>query len=226
MSRSLRGTDLRYVKNVPRAARPSSAREAVPPPKKNTWGGRRPGAGRKPNGEKAGVTHLRRERLDSNHPLHVILRPRKDVPSLKTKAAARLVLDAVGETRHRGARVVRVAILRDSLQLIVEVDGNRALWRALQGLSVRIARRLNRHFEREGSFFMDRYEARPLRTAEAVRGALAGMRGAELPLAVPEAPVVAAPKTRLLRSTYASRATRTPHRRPSSGRPSKSRATR
>jgi hypothetical protein len=200
MSRSRGGTDLRYEKNVPRVARLNAARDAVPPPKKNTWGGRRPGAGRKPNGEKAGVTHLRRERLDPDHPLHVILRPRKDVPSLKTKAAVRIVLDAIGETRHRGARVVRVAILPDTLQLIVEVDGNRALWRALQGLSVRIARRLNRHFEREGSFFIDRYEARPLRTPEAVRGALAGIRGAELPRVAPNAPVVVEPKTRLLRS--------------------------
>jgi hypothetical protein len=171
---------------------------AAPRKKKNTWGGRRPGAGRKPNGEKAGVSHLRRARLDPNHPLHVILRPQKDVPSLKAKAAAKIVFEAVAETHHRGARVVHVSILPDTLQFIVEVDGNRALWRALQGLSVRIARRLNRHFERDGSFFMDRYEARPLRTADAVRQTLATMKSGDVSPPSPAASVE--PKTRLLRS--------------------------
>jgi hypothetical protein len=198
MTRSRRRADLRYESEMPRA-RPSSSSDTVAAPKKKKfgWGGRRPGAGRKPNGEKAGVSHLRRARLDPDHPLHIILRPHKDVPSLKSKAASKIIFDAVGDTHHRGARVVRVAILPDTLQLIVEVDGNRALWRALQGLSVRIARRLNRHFDRDGTFFMDRYEARPLRNAEAVRGALAGMRGGEL---AQGASAVVEPKTRLLRS--------------------------
>lgn len=196
MTRSHRRADLRYVLDMSRARRSSSIETTAAPKKKFTWGGARPGAGRKPNGDKAGVSHLRRARLDPDHPLHIILRPQKDVPSLKSKAASKIVFDAVGDTHHRGARVVRAAILPDTLQFIVEVDGNRALWRALQGLSVRIARRLNRHFERDGNFFMDRYEARPLRTADAVRTALTGMRSGG---AAPASAVVE-PKTRLLRS--------------------------
>src|SRR5437879_6124795 len=39
-----------------------------------TWGGKRKGAGRKPNGPKAGVSHLRRERLPSRYPVHVTMR--------------------------------------------------------------------------------------------------------------------------------------------------------
>lgn len=45
--------------------------------------------------------------------------------------------------------------------------------RAVKGLSIRIARRLNAHLERSGTVFEDRYHARTLATPREVRNALA-----------------------------------------------------
>jgi len=39
-----------------------------------TWGGVRKGAGRKPVGERAGVSHRARPRIDVNLPAHVTLK--------------------------------------------------------------------------------------------------------------------------------------------------------
>ena len=39
-----------------------------------TWGGKRKNAGRKPNGDKPGVSHLRRPSFAPRHPVHVTLR--------------------------------------------------------------------------------------------------------------------------------------------------------
>ena len=39
-----------------------------------TWGGKRTGAGRKPNGHDAGIPHEPRPELSRHHPVHVTLR--------------------------------------------------------------------------------------------------------------------------------------------------------
>ena len=47
-----------------------------------------------------------------------------------------------------------------------------ALARGMQGLEVRLARRLNRFFGRRGTFFAERYHSRILKTPREVRNAL------------------------------------------------------
>ena len=64
------------------------------PVRKYTHGGARPGAGRKPKGEKAGERHCRRREIDARHPVHVTLRVAKN--------------DAVGKDRGCEARRGRV----------------------------------------------------------------------------------------------------------------------
>src|SRR5690606_12021460 len=54
----------------------------------------------------------------------------------------------------------------------VEAGDEVALARGLQGLGVRIARRLNAHLERRGRLVRERYHARILRTPREVRNAL------------------------------------------------------
>jgi len=46
----------------------------------------------------------------------------------------------------------------------VEADGNEALARGMQGLCVRLARRLNRLMGSRGRVFADHYHSRPLRS--------------------------------------------------------------
>ena len=58
------------------------------------------------------------------------------------------------------------------LHLIAEANDRRALSRGIQGLSIRVARAVNRHLQRKGRLFADRYHARALTTPRAVKYAL------------------------------------------------------
>jgi REP element-mobilizing transposase RayT len=71
-----------------------------------------------------------------------------------------------------GTRLVQFSIQANHLHLIVEAEGQPALSRAMQGLAVRLARRLNAHIGRRGQVFSDRYHSRALRTPLEVRRAL------------------------------------------------------
>jgi REP element-mobilizing transposase RayT len=74
--------------------------------------------------------------------------------------------------RRLGARLVQFSIQSNHLHLIAEAEDRRALSRAMQGLAVRLARRLNARIGRRGTVFSDRYHARALRTPLEVRRAL------------------------------------------------------
>ncbi|HVW27751.1 MAG TPA: transposase [Polyangiaceae bacterium] len=98
---------------------------------------------------------------------------RQGLPSLRQRALAGLVLSAFRVAKQRlGARLVQYSIQSNHLHLIVEVNGRTALSRAMQGLAVRLARRLNTRIGRRGSVFTDRFHARALRTPLEVRRAL------------------------------------------------------
>jgi putative transposase len=136
-------------------------------------GGARRGAGRKPAGAKAGVSHARRPDFKARHPVHVTMKIRRGLPSLRHRALASLVFSAFHAAKQRlGAKLVHFSIQSNHIHLIVEAQERRALSRSMQGLAVRLARRLNARMGRRGQLFPDRYHARALRTPLEVRRAL------------------------------------------------------
>jgi REP element-mobilizing transposase RayT len=138
-----------------------------------TWGGKRSGAGRPPTASTAGVSHLKRPSHAAAHPVHVTLRVVDRLPNLRRKRLARTVVRAIWAARERlRGRVVHFSIQPNHVHLIVEATDRVALSRALQGLSIRIARGLNRVLERRGRVFADRYHARDLGTPLEVRNAI------------------------------------------------------
>lgn len=155
----------------------AATRETLPPPAsavRNTWGGARPGAGRPPNGERAGVSHLKRVEVTGKEPVHVMLRVQPGVRSLREPKVFAAVLSGLAAGRRRvGFRLVHFSVQRDHLHLLVEASQRQALARGLQGLSIRIARAVNRVLGRHGRLFGDRYQSRVLSSPEAVKGALA-----------------------------------------------------
>ena len=152
-------------KQAPRQLTLDSAR------KPTGHGGWRPGAGR-PRGRKT-VSHDARERFAARHPLHVTLRIKSGVQSLRRGKVCATIRAALTAGGHKPTfRVVEFNALHDHLHLLVEADGPQALARGMQGLQVRLARRINRLLERTGSLFATRYHARPLRTPREVRNAL------------------------------------------------------
>ena len=138
-----------------------------------TWGGARTGAGRKPRGERPGVSHLRRPSHSRHHPLHITLRVQRGVGSLREHSLFLVVRQALAAARHQfGFSLVHFSVQRDHLHLIAEASDRRALSRGIQGLSIRVARAVNRQLERKGRLFADRYHARALKTPREVRFAL------------------------------------------------------
>jgi hypothetical protein len=157
----------------------TSAKPRAPQLRQLTFlrGGRRHGAGRKPKGARPLVSHATREPLAARHPVLVTTRLRAGLPSLRRAAAFEVVTAAFagsvdGADRH-GFRLVHFTIQTNHLHLIVEARDAQSLSRGMQGLLVRIARGLNRLWQRSGSVFADRYDARALRSPREVRNALA-----------------------------------------------------
>ncbi len=139
-----------------------------------SWGGPRAGAGRKRESERPRVSHRQREALASRFPVHVTLRLRSGFASLRKTSARRVLERAFGAALGRfETRIVHYSIQTNHLHLIVESQDERTLARAMAGLAVRIAKGLNRLWERRGKVFADRYYERILRTPREVRHAIA-----------------------------------------------------
>ena len=64
-------------------------------------GGPRPGSGRKPKGDRAGVPHTRRPDFASRHPLHVTVRVRRGLPGLRSRRAYRAIERAFTRGKER-----------------------------------------------------------------------------------------------------------------------------
>jgi REP element-mobilizing transposase RayT len=71
-----------------------------------------------------------------------------------------------------GFRLVHYSVQGNHLHFICEADDRRALARGMQGLAVRIARRVNRVAGRRGRLFADRYHLHVLATPREVRNTL------------------------------------------------------
>ena len=107
-------------------------------------------------------------------PVHVTVRLREGLPALRNRRvyAALRGPFAAGCDRF-GFRLAQYSVQRDHIHMICEAKGRPALARGMQGLLIRVAKALNRLWNRKGSVFADRYHARQLRTPKEVRNCLA-----------------------------------------------------
>lgn len=152
-----------------------------------SWGGARPGAGRKPKGERPMLPHDRRPPHKASIPLLITTKLLPGLPSLRRAgeaasiraawAQAQAAADAragAGRGRGRSApfQVVHYSIQSNHMHLIVEAPDRAALTSGMRSLLVRIARALNRIWNRSGRVFADRFHERALRTPREVRNAL------------------------------------------------------
>lgn len=137
-------------------------------------GGRREGAGRKPNVPgRPEVPHRTRGVLSRSKPLLITCKLLKEVGCLRARRAVARIVARIAIAKDRfGVRIIEYSIQSDHLHLIVESMDAVALGRAIKGLSVRIARALNRMLARRGRVFADRYHHRVLGTPRQVRHAL------------------------------------------------------
>ena len=99
---------------------------------------------------------------------------RRDVPSLRTVRLVREMeqsLSAIGE--RRDFRVVHYSLQSNHAHFIVEAVGRQALGRGMKALGARLARAVNRVFDRRGPVLEERYHLRVLRTPREVRSCIA-----------------------------------------------------
>ena len=136
------------------------------------WGGKRRGAGRKPTGDRAGVSHAKRPKLAARFPVLVTMRLRAGLASLRADDAHELLRRTFAGKAAVDFRVVEYSVLSNHVHALVEAGDERALTRGMTGLTVRVARGLNKLWRRAGAVFSDRYHARILKTPREVRNAL------------------------------------------------------
>ena len=141
-------------------------------PVRGPWGGRRPGAGRPPLSRRTAVAHRSRPAHKPRFPVHLTLRARRDLPSLRGGRLFAGVQAAIAASSRRGFRVVHFSVQGDHLHLMVEARDTRALSSGARGLSIRTARAVNKQLGRSGSVWADRYHARRLSTPREVRHGL------------------------------------------------------
>jgi putative transposase len=140
-------------------------------------GGFRPGAGR-PRSGRSGVPHRSRPTLASRFPVHVTLRARFGLPSLRLRESREALLSALRAARDRfGCRIVHFSIQSTHTHLVCEANDQASLSRGLRGLLIRMARQFNRVHARRGAVWADRYHARILRTPREVRTVLVYVLG-------------------------------------------------
>jgi len=139
------------------------------PKLKATWGGAREGAGRKPAPGRPNVKHRPRPEHQARHPVHVTMRLRRGVASLREDRLARAVIRALERSRAAGRRIVHYSIQSDHLHFLIEADSRRELSTVARGTAIRIARQVNAAVGARGRLFADRYHARALTSPTAVR---------------------------------------------------------
>ncbi len=143
-----------------------------------SWGGKRAGAGRKRNPGRASVPHVARPSHQARHPVHITLR--SGFRSLRSQYVFPTVRQAIAavQRRHRFKfRVVHFSVQFDHLHLIVEGEDRAALLAGVRGLSISVARRVNRLTFRKGALWSDRWHGRALATPRAVRHAIVYVLG-------------------------------------------------
>jgi hypothetical protein len=129
----------------------------------------RRGRPRKPG---AGVPHARRESFARWTPVHVTLRVRPGVHSLRGSALFRTIHGALSRGANQPTfALVDYSVQRNHLHLNVEARTHGDLARGVQGLAIRLARAINRRTRRRGKVFGDRFFSRVLRTPRAARNA-------------------------------------------------------
>src|SRR5262249_35563773 len=142
-------------------------------PTPRTWGGRRAGAGRRPTpGRRPGVPHRPRPDHRAANPLHVTLRATETVRCLRAARVFPAVRPGLAAASHSGFGIFRFAGQSAHPPGLVGGGAGPRLSRGMRGLTIRLARAVNRALGRRGAVWGDRYHVRALATPRAVRHAL------------------------------------------------------
>ena len=132
----------------------------------------RRGAGRKPLPGRRSTPHRRRIPHDPRCPVHITLRARRGLRSLRGDAVFASIRRAFAAASRDSFRLLHFSVQSDHLHLLVESDRPTRLARGVQGLAIRVARAINRVLKRRGRVWEGRYHSHALASPREVRNAL------------------------------------------------------
>jgi putative transposase len=104
--------------------------------------------------------------------VHLTLRARRDVPDLRSERIFPALDQAIGKASRAEFRVVEFSAQDDHVHLIVEAQDEAALSSGARGLSIRLARAINKACGRRGPVWGDRYHTHTLKTPRETRHAI------------------------------------------------------
>ena len=140
------------------------------------WKRRQAGPGKRlgrKRSKDSGVTHSQRPRLAPRNPVHITMKMAAGLPTLREHGAFLVLLSCFrASNAESGLRIINFSVQGNHVHMICEAADAHVVSSAMQGLGVRIARRLNAHWERKGTVFADRYHREDLTTPSQVRNAV------------------------------------------------------
>ena len=141
---------------------------------------------RRRRGQLGRVPHRARPVHKGRHPVHVTLRARSGLPSLRQQLVHALVLRVLAAQRKRSYKdafqIVHLSIQANHIHMLVEADDGptgapstrrkNALRSGVSGFVIALARRLNALLHRKGKVWDDRYHRHDLASPHEVRTSL------------------------------------------------------
>ena len=135
-------------------------------------GGKRKGAGR-PAGARRRVPHRRRPPHARGKPVHLTLRARRGLPSLRCELVRVMFLRLLAERPRDDFQITAHSIQHDHVHLIGEASDARALSSGMRSLAIRFAKRLDALLRRrKGKVWDHRYHRHDLATPSEVKNTL------------------------------------------------------
>ncbi len=128
-----------------------------------TWGGRRPGSGRKRIHSK-GVAHRCREKVSKKSPMHINFRFKT---SVRNKENLRHLKRAIINARSHGLRIIHFSLQSNHVHFIIEATTNEILTRGMRSLTITFAKAL-----KKGPVQIERYHLHVLRSLRETRNAI------------------------------------------------------
>ena len=124
-------------------------------------------------GKRSRVVHRTRPEVSSRKAVLVTVRIREGLPSLRKRETFGVLEKAFIKGKERlGLRLLHFSVLSNHMHFLVEARNKDALTLGMQGLSIRIAKGLNRLWGRKGKVFADRFHSSLLRTQAEIRRGL------------------------------------------------------
>jgi REP element-mobilizing transposase RayT len=104
--------------------------------------------------------------------VHLTLRARAGLPSLRAPRLFQAIREGIRAASRAEFRVLHFSVQSDHVHLVVEAEDVRGLSGGARGLSIRLARAINRVRDGQGNVWGDRYHTHTLKTPRETRHAL------------------------------------------------------